>query len=201
MSIFQRWIERKKQRKSAKITGFVAKGSDIDENYVNTSISNNDGGKKWRLESLMGLDRSHIEDETLRHSSWYQAGIPREIALEILQQEEIGSFIVRDSSTHPGCYALSVRVPKFENPTGISHYLILKTQRGVKLKGLEKEWPDLLALVTHHTVMSEMLPCTLRLPHKSKNPAYKDSEDGKKEDDPDYQRLSDFTSMMAALKN
>lgn len=46
-----------------------------------------------------------------------------------------------------------------------------------------------------------MLPCTLRLPHKSKNPAYKDSEDGKKEDDPDYQRLSDFTSMMAALKN
>lgn len=68
-------------------------------------------------------------------------------------------------------------------------------------QGLEKEWPDLLALVTHHTVMSEMLPCTLRLPHKSKNPAYKDSEDGKKEDDPDYQRLSDFTSMMAALKN
>lgn len=66
---------------------------------------------------------------------------------------------------------------------------------------MEKEWPDLLALVTHHTVMSEMLPCTLRLPHKSKNPAYKDSEDGKKEDDPDYQRLSDFTSMMAALKN
>ena len=31
----------------------------------------------FRLESLMGLDRSHIEDETLRHSSWYQAGIPR----------------------------------------------------------------------------------------------------------------------------
>jgi hypothetical protein len=49
--------------------------------------------------------------------------------------------------------------------------------------------------------MSEMLPCTLRLPHKSKNPAYKDSEDDKKEEDPDYQRLSDFTSMMAALKN
>jgi hypothetical protein len=62
----------------------------------------------------------------------------REIALEILQQEEIGSFIVRDSSTHPGCYALSVRVPKFENPTGISHYLILKTQRGVKLKVMDQ---------------------------------------------------------------
>ncbi|KAK3106297.1 hypothetical protein FSP39_017337 [Pinctada imbricata] len=174
MSIFKRWFERKQRSKTAKHQG---------------------------LESLMGLDRSHIEDETLRHSSWYQAGIPREIALEILQQEEIGSFIVRDSSTHPGCYALSVRVPKFENPTGISHYLILKTQRGVKLKGLDKEWPDLLALVTHHTVMSEMLPCTLKLPRKSKNPTYKESEDDRKEEDPDYQRLSDFSSMMAALKN
>ncbi|CAG2255323.1 TNS [Mytilus edulis] len=155
---------------------------------------------KSRLEALMGLDRSHIQDETLRHASWYQAGIPREIALEILQQEDIGSFIVRDSTTHPGCYALSVRVPKYDNPTGISHYLILKTQRGVKLKGLDKEWPDLLALVTHHTVMPEMLPCTLRLPHKSKNPTYKDNDRDEKDEDPDYQRLSDFTSMMEALK-
>ena len=58
----------------------------------------------------------------------------REIALEILQQEDVGSFSVRDSTTHPGCFALSVRVPKYENSAGISHYLILKTQRGVKLK-------------------------------------------------------------------
>lgn len=27
---------------------FVVKGSDIDENYVNISIFNNEGGKKWR---------------------------------------------------------------------------------------------------------------------------------------------------------
>lgn len=59
----------------------------------------------------------------------------REIALEVLAQQEIGSFIVRDSTTHPNCYALSVKVPKFENPTGISHYLIHRTQRsGFKLK-------------------------------------------------------------------
>lgn len=152
------------------------------------------------LESLMGLDRSHIEDETLRHSSWYQAGIPRDVALEILQQEDIGSFIVRDSSTHPGCYALSVRVPKFENPTGISHYLILKTQRGVKLKGLDKEWSSLLSLVTHHTVMPEMLPCTLRLPRDTSNPTFKASDKDEREEDPDYQRLADFSSMMEALK-
>ena len=63
----------------------------------------------------------------------------REIALEILQQEEVGAFVVRDSSTHPGCYALSVRVPRFENASGISHYLIMRTQRGVKLKVRDRE--------------------------------------------------------------
>jgi len=57
-----------------------------------------------------------------------------DVALELLAGEEVGAFIVRDSSTHPGCYALSVRVPKYENPAGISHYLIMNTPRGVKLK-------------------------------------------------------------------
>ena len=50
--------------------------------------------------------------------------------MEILSQEDIGSFIVRDSTTHPSCFALSVRVPKFENPSGISHYLIKQTPKG-----------------------------------------------------------------------
>ncbi|KAL8623741.1 hypothetical protein ACOMHN_040087 [Nucella lapillus] len=153
------------------------------------------------LESLMCLDRSHIEDPALRQASWYQAGIPREIALEILQQEEVGSFIVRDSTTHPGCFALSVRVPKFENSAGISHYLILKTQRGVKLKGLDKEWPSLTALVTHHTVMPEMLPCTLRLPRNNKNLTFREAEREDAEDDSaTYQRLSDVTALAGQLK-
>ncbi|XP_052760662.1 uncharacterized protein LOC128203321 isoform X1 [Mya arenaria] len=171
-------------------------GEDVDGAVSSTSAKEKGKG----LESLMGLDRSHIEDETLRHACWYQAGIPRDVALEILQQEDIGSFIVRDSSTHPGCYALSVRVPKFENPSGISHYLIMKTPRGVKLKGLEKEWSNLLSLVTHHTVMPEMLPCPLRLPRDTSNPAFNPADRDDREEDPDYQRLADFSSMMEALK-
>ncbi len=67
--------------------------------------------------------------------------VSREIALEILVQQEIGSFIIRDSTTHPGCYALSVKVPKFENPTGISHYLIHRTKSGnFKLKVCSEEY-------------------------------------------------------------
>lgn len=40
---------------------FVAKGSDIDENYVNTSISNNEGGKKWRYIHQSSLKKNKIE--------------------------------------------------------------------------------------------------------------------------------------------
>ena len=68
------------------------------------------------------------------------------------------------------------------------------------LQGLDKEWSNLTALVTHHTVMREMLPCTLRLPRKAKNPTFRSSDKDDREEDPDYQRLSDFSSMMAQLK-
>ncbi|KAM3178192.1 hypothetical protein ACTXT7_003061 [Hymenolepis weldensis] len=43
----------------------------------------------------------------------------------------------------------------------ISHYLIQRTATGVRLKGLEKEWPSLSCLILHLTVMPEMLPCPL----------------------------------------
>lgn len=49
--------------------------------------------------------------------------------------------------------------------------------------------------------MPEMLPCTLRLPRNSNNPAFKDTDkDDKDEEDEDYSKLSDFTSMMNELK-
>lgn len=68
-------------------------------------------------------------------------------------------------------------------------------------QGLEKEWSSLLSLVTHHTVMPEMLPCPLRLPRDANNPAFNAADRDDREDDPDYQRLADFSSMMEALKD
>ncbi|KAK2175600.1 hypothetical protein NP493_720g01033 [Ridgeia piscesae] len=130
--------------------------------------------------------------DQLKHAPWFQAGIARELALEKLSQEGIGAFIVRSSTTHPGCFALSVKVPKFDNPTGISHYLITRTpSAGFKVKGLEKEWQTLTALVTHHTVMQEMLPCTLRLPRNSRNPSFRDSD--RDEEEEDYRKVCSST--------
>ena len=48
--------------------------------------------------------------------------------------------------------------------------------------------------------MPEMLPCTLKLPRNTSNPTYNEQEKEDKEEDPDYQKLSDFSSMMAELK-
>lgn len=159
---------------------------------------------------------------------------------------------MRDSVTQPGCWALSVRVPVHVNCVGITHYLIQHSKRGVKLKvcrygnilttfkdlvvllyltylsspqGLDKEWPSLEALITHLTVIPEMLPCPLRLPdscygpssqrhphHRStSNPTFTEDEEAvggreggdeeeEDEDDAEYQRLSDFSSMMADMQ-
>ena len=32
------------------------------------------------------------------------------------------------------------------------------------LQGLDKEWTNLSSLVVHHTIMPELLPCTLKIP-------------------------------------
>lgn len=74
------------------------------------------------------------EEGELRLAPWFQAGIPREIALEILAQEPVGAFMVRESTSKPGCYALSLRVPRSFQPTGIAHYLIVRTNKGYKIK-------------------------------------------------------------------
>ena len=58
----------------------------------------------------------------------------REIALEVLSQEPVGAFMVRESTTKHGCYALSLRVPRDFQVSGIAHYLILNTAKGYKIK-------------------------------------------------------------------
>ena len=85
---------------------------------------------------------------------------------------------MRRSTTNPGAYALSVSVPAVNSSSGsgsgrsarapvaaVSHYLVLRTSSGgYRLKGVSKEWPSLLALVVHLSVLPEILPCPLRLP-------------------------------------
>ncbi|XP_050522713.1 EGFR adapter protein-like isoform X5 [Daktulosphaira vitifoliae] len=137
----------------------------------------------------------------LKKAPWFQAGIPREITLEVLSQEPVGAFMVRESTSKPGCFALSLRVPKEFHPLGIAHYLILRTNKGFKIKGFTKEFTTLTSLITHHSVMPELLPCPLSLSRY--NPTFVKSDSNQDfadiDDDPDYNTLADFRKMMANL--
>ncbi|XP_071646027.1 EGFR adapter protein isoform X10 [Temnothorax longispinosus] len=141
------------------------------------------------------------EEAELRKAPWFQAGIPREITLEVLSQEPEGAFMVRESTSKPGCYALSLRVPREFQPSGIAHYLIMRTNKGYKIKGFTKEFTTLTALITHHSVMPELLPCPLSLSRY--NPSFVKTDSSKDfadiDSDPDYNTLADFRKMMADL--
>ena len=54
--------------------------------------------------------------------------------MSVLAKEPLGSFMVRNSETQPGTFALSVRVPKSFHPLGITHYIIHQLEEGYQIK-------------------------------------------------------------------
>ncbi|XP_058124081.1 EGFR adapter protein-like [Anopheles ziemanni] len=134
------------------------------------------------------------DSEELDRASWFQAGLPRELSLEVLTQQSPGAFLVRRSATKHGCFALSLRVPPGPGPK-VVHYLIMKTERGYKIKGFTKEFSSLRALITHHSVMPEMLPIPLSLSRPQNIPMK-----CKRTDDYDtYSALNEFSKLFSDL--
>ena len=134
----------------------------------------------------------------------------RDIAMSVLAKEPLGSFIVRNSETQPGALALSVRVPDTFHPCGITQYIINMLENGYQIKvsnllsykktrvyifsvfqGFLKVHPSLTALITHHSIMPELLPVPLNI-HRH-NPAFSDM-------DHDYASLQDYTQLMRDLR-
>nr|XP_026501061.1 uncharacterized protein LOC113404400 isoform X1 [Vanessa tameamea] len=134
------------------------------------ATSSSSGESSCGASRASGNNNARPLEPELRHAPWFQQGIPREIALEVLGAQSPGAFLVRGSTTQTGCLALSLRVPRDFAPLGIAHYLILRTPKGYKIKGFTKEFSSLSALVTHHSVMPELLPVPLRLPRAPARP-------------------------------
>lgn len=77
----------------------------------------------------------HDEEGDLKDAPWFQAGISRDIAFEILSSKSPGAFLVRKSTSKPGCYALTLRVPSTSvTAPKVSNYIILRSGRGFKIK-------------------------------------------------------------------
>jgi hypothetical protein len=133
-----------------------------------------------------GFTNLAFVDSVSEASAWYQPHLPRDLAVKILTDCTVGSFIVRNSQSQlgSGCLALTVRVPKSFNGTGILHYLIVISESGFRIKGFTKVFPSLSGLVVHHSVMKEALPCRLVVGDHS-------------DSDSDSDRESDFADLDA----
>ena len=115
-------------------------------------------------------------------ATWYQPGLARDLAVRLLAEAPVGSFVVRNSRSQgdTGHLALSVRVPRTYNSAGILHYLIMVTEAGFRIKGFSKVFSSLSGLVVHHSVMMENLPCRLLI---SSPTQHSDGEEEEEEED------------------
>ncbi|RWS15773.1 src-like-adapter 2 [Dinothrombium tinctorium] len=186
---------------------------------VSSSVSSK-STKTFSFPPTPPLRNDSLDDCDSEIPDWYYGSICRDSALNILQREPIGAFVVRDSSSKPGCYALSIRVPKQFQVSGVAHYLIIRSAKGTfKIKGFTKEFSSLHSLIVHHSIMQELLPCPLNLSvirkRKVNNRKQSTADDLELittcnsntevlvdiDSDPDYQRiLSSFRKSMASCK-
>ncbi|KAL3311001.1 SH2 domain containing 5 [Cichlidogyrus casuarinus] len=178
------------------------------------------------------------EAQELEQSLWFQPNFTREQALSFLSEQRTGGFVVRESKSHANCYALSIRVPIDAcSTTGrrilggdaiqgnstdpyshfrVVHFLIQRSASGVKLKGVDKQWPGLPNMILHLTVLQENLPHPLVLPETSPlndiNPSFEEPHSPKKQpqdvaqvslihspNQKDYRCLHDLNGLMTEL--
>lgn len=144
-----------------------------------------------RTPSSKGFVNLAFVDQVTEQASWYQPHMPRTLAVKIISDCPVGSFMVRNSQSQmsSGFLALTVRVPKSFNGTGILHYLIIVTEAGFRIKGFSKVFPSLSGLVVHHSVMKENLPCRLIVEDDTDHDSDKESDFADLDADPEYPGL------------
>lgn len=155
-------------------SSFSQKSKDLDE-YVASGIYEIFG--QSCSESVKTASKPiEIEAEDLTSNSWYQSGLLGKFSLEMLKHQSPGSFIIHKSSHKSSNFILSLRVPS-KSSNKVSHYLILQSKKGYRIKGEAKFFPTIASLVTHHSVMSEQLPVTLMVQRETSSLVHKHNDD------------------------
>ena len=134
-------------------------------------------------EETLLLLKKHEERQSMVVSQsiedWYKPSITREASVRQLIQLPVGSFVIRDSQTVTGGYALSLKVPdsfvlQKSQDTGeplptnpedcVRHFLIAPHHRGIRLQGWEEPpFDNLTTFVIQHSNQPMALPCRLRI--------------------------------------
>ncbi|EDW37967.1 GL12292 [Drosophila persimilis] len=108
---------------------------------------------------------------------WYKPHMTREEAVMLLRTAQVGTFLIRNSTTYRDSYGLVLRVakapPSIPSTSGngdelVRHFLLEPTNRGIRLKGCANEpiFTSLSAFVYQHSINSLALPCTLVIPYQ-----------------------------------
>nr|XP_023680827.1 tensin-4 [Paramormyrops kingsleyae] len=111
---------------------------------------------------------------------WFRPHITREEADFLLQDQEPGSFVIRNSTSFQGSFGLALKVhEKYSNLQStcqlgdgihstslVRHYLIESSAKGVCIKGSTEEpyFGSLSVLIYQHVITPYALPCRLRIP-------------------------------------
>lgn len=116
------------------------------------------------IESIPSSQYHQFNNDLL--PKWFKNSFSREQAEDYLRDKEIGTFIIRESETILDCFVLSVKCSKYIHHTGkneISNYIIIKSSDGFIIRGNSKRFHGLISLVTHCSVMRDILPVLLNL--------------------------------------
>eukprot|EP00038_Savillea_parva_P000902 m.99810 g.99810 ORF g.99810 m.99810 type:complete len:544 (+) comp10319_c2_seq1:122-1753(+) len=91
---------------------------------------------------------------------WYDSRLPKIRIQPLLESESEGSFVVRDSSSNPGCYALS-----YLWDGTVQHKLIEESDAGFHFKACSEIFPTICNLIYHYTMTPGLaLKCCLVYP-------------------------------------
>jgi hypothetical protein len=136
-------------------------------------------------------------DLDITNAVWFQASIPRDIAMELIEYSDDGAFIVRNSLSQPGNYALTLKGKGL-----IHHFLIQSEPKGLRLGQPEHRQPyfaNLSDLIMHYTRPDQgILPCPIDL--DCFNTDFTDKPTGQESYvDPDYQSLKEIRAHLGRV--
>jgi hypothetical protein len=94
--------------------------------------------------------------------------------MELLSQQPEGAFFVRESTSSPGAYALSLVAPD-----GVVRHFLIEEREGqfciAVTSSPQQLFPSLPALILHHSLDPGPLPCPLSL--ATANPVFSANEE------------------------